>query len=78
MKPSAGHSAFTLIELLVVIAIISLLTGIIMPSLIGAKEMAKRTACQSNLHNLGLAMGLYQSQNKGYFWPTVLNDHPEP
>lgn len=78
MKPPAKHSAFTLIELLVVIAIISLLTGILMPSLIGAKEMARRTTCQSNLHNLGLAMGLYQSQNKGYFWPTVLANYPEP
>jgi len=68
--------AFTLIELLVVIAIIALLTSILLPSLSAAKQLARRAACQSNLHDLGLAMGMYHHDNDGYFWPYVLHNWP--
>jgi len=50
---------FTLIELLVVIAIISLLVSILMPSLGRARELAVRTTCLSNLHNLALSTQIY-------------------
>lgn len=54
--------AFTLIELLVVIAIISLLLAIVTPSLKRAKEYAKKAMCKSNLHQISLAIGSYESQ----------------
>ena len=44
-----GRTAFTLVELLVVMAIISLLASMMMPSLTRAREMARRTKCQSNM-----------------------------
>jgi prepilin-type N-terminal cleavage/methylation domain-containing protein/prepilin-type processing-associated H-X9-DG protein len=60
---------FTLIELLVVIAIISLLVSLMMPSLQKARDLAKRMACSSKLHNIGIAFYLYGQDNDNYFPP---------
>jgi prepilin-type N-terminal cleavage/methylation domain-containing protein/prepilin-type processing-associated H-X9-DG protein len=58
--------AFTLVELLVVVGIIAILMGILLATLSRVQEKSRRTACISNLRQLGVAMILYSNENRGY------------
>jgi prepilin-type N-terminal cleavage/methylation domain-containing protein/prepilin-type processing-associated H-X9-DG protein len=62
-RPSSA--AFTLIELLVVIAIIALLAAILFPVFAKARDQARKTACLSNLKQIGVAVSLYTSDYDG-------------
>ncbi len=58
-----GRAAFTLIELLIVIAIVALLAAILFPVFARARETARKSSCQSNLKQIGLAVMQYTQDN---------------
>lgn len=60
-------TGFTLIELLVVIAVIAVLLALLVPSLRKAREVARRTVCQSNLRQIAVAWNAYLDDCGGAF-----------
>lgn len=63
------NMGFTLIELLVVIAIIAILAVILFPVFARARENARRSACQSNLKQIGLGLAQYVQDYDGAYAP---------
>jgi prepilin-type N-terminal cleavage/methylation domain-containing protein/prepilin-type processing-associated H-X9-DG protein len=61
-----NQRAFTLIELLIVIAIIALLLALALPALGRARDSGRTLKCQTTLHDLSIASGLYANDYKDY------------
>jgi prepilin-type N-terminal cleavage/methylation domain-containing protein len=61
MKSQKG---FTLVELLIVIGIIAILIQLLLPAIQASREGARRTACQNNLRQVGVALTNYEQAQK--------------
>ena len=66
----AGHSSlrrgFTLLELLVAIAIIGILLSLLLVGIQYSREAMRRTVCQNNLRQIGIALSQYASRIRSY------------
>ena len=67
------RAGFTLVELLAVIAIIGVLIALLLPAVQAARESGRRTACQNNLRQIGLALNQYLSAKQAF--PIGSTDH---
>jgi len=63
MKPNCR--AFSLIEILAVISILGALAAITYPVFTQVRRSAQKSACMSNLRQIGLAITVYRSQYDG-------------
>lgn len=70
-------TGFTLVELLVVIAIIGILVALLLPAIQAAREAARKSQCQNNMKQLGLATLNYESGKK-HLPPALSNVYPVP
>lgn len=66
-RHSLPNRAFTLVEILVLIGILGLLAAILFPVFGTVRGRARQTACLSNLHQIGLAAGMYFQDNDSYY-----------
>jgi len=74
-RASRRPHAFTLVELLVVIGIIAVLISVLLPALGKARQAANLIDCQARLSQMGQAMSIYTTINKGLL-PWAAIDRP--
>ncbi len=67
-------AGFTLVELLTVVFIISLLIGILIPSINGARTQAKKTTTKNILRTIDTALEMFRNENERDFRQT--NGYP--
>lgn len=77
LKTYRQERGFTLVELLVVIAIISVIAGVLIPTLMSARGRADLVACQSNLRELQKLGMIYADSSGTRFYPLAKGSSPQ-
>lgn len=60
------QKGFTLLELMAVIAILAVLAGLLLPTVVRAREKSQTTWCRGNLGQLGKALSMYVGEFRAY------------
>lgn len=68
-----SHGGFTLVELLVVVAVLAILAALLFPVFAQVRATARKSACQANMKQLGLASALYRG-DWDERWPSQQED----
>jgi prepilin-type N-terminal cleavage/methylation domain-containing protein/prepilin-type processing-associated H-X9-DG protein len=68
MRTLRRVAGFTLVEILVVVALIGVLIALLLPAVQQAREASRRINCQSNLHQIALALHQYFDTHGGHFF----------
>jgi prepilin-type processing-associated H-X9-DG protein len=70
-----ARAAFTFVEFLVAVGIIAILIAIVIPYLLRAREVARRTQCAANIGQIGRALMEYAKESGPKFpFPQVVYD----
>ncbi|MGA2266070.1 MAG: DUF1559 domain-containing protein [Phycisphaerae bacterium] len=68
------QKGFTLSESLVVVTCVGLLSSVLWPSLSSVRQQARRAACASQMHQIGLALASYAAANQFCMPPFRFSD----
>ncbi len=69
-----SQKAFTLLEMLIVVAIVAMLAAILFPVFSRAREVGRRSTCQMNLRQIGIAFQQYTQDSDGWISPKTLGN----
>ncbi len=75
-KATCGIVAVIMVALGVfVLAAVGILAAILLPSVTGARESARRASCQNNMKQMGLVFKMFANESHGEYFPAL---SPEP
>jgi prepilin-type N-terminal cleavage/methylation domain-containing protein len=65
-KAAMSRRGFTLVELLAAVAIIGVLVSLLLPAVQAAREAARRSHCQNNLRQMGIALHAFHNADGAF------------
>jgi len=68
-----SHSAFTILEIMVVVILVGLLTAIVVPHVLKARDRANQQTCINNLRQIDQAIQLWAADSRSF--PTDIVTH---